>query len=314
MSDKKHTVALIEDEFIRAHPIKRKFMEEGFAAETFPYALESLDKIAAMAPDIIVLDCDPGHKTDPYYLAEKIRADDRLKGAEVFFYTQAIDVQTEIMLRKLKITSYFTKTEKIEYLVDAAQQHFVNLEAEKDKGRWEDQISSLDVPERENDVQSPDTPAGEGFESTHEFSSILSEFGAGLERHLAKDENYHETRYNLGVSYYEMELYDKALEELTISLQSPDFYFKSLNMMGMAHRRLGETEKAIENFKKGYQEAKEEFVKLGFLYEIGDTYDAVGKHQDAYRMFAAVYKQNKEFKDVRSRLITLKNLLEPKNP
>ena len=278
--------------------------------EVVDRAQVTCDNLAALTPDIIITDFDEENTSDPFHIITRIRGDERLKNAEIFFYSASIDVKTEIALRKLKIISYFIKSDNIGHMVDAVQTHFQNIEAPQD-GRFDEDLQALEVQEPEanfvNNVEA------EGGGDTDEFNTLFSEFVDGVEKTVKTNVNPSEALYNLAVSYYEMGLYDKAIEEFGKVGQSPDWRLKSLIMTGMAQKKMGDLEKAVETFKAGYRDATDELGKTGFLYELGDTLEVMGKKGEAYKMFAAVYQRNKEFHDVRARLINLKTAMEIKD-
>lgn len=270
------------------------------------------DKLAALAPDIIITDSDEENTSDPFHIISRIKGDERLKNAEIFFYSTSIDVKTEIALRKLKIISYFIKSNNIGHMVDAVQTHFHNIEAAQDDGFGED-VSQMEVQEPEADFANNAEDEKSGGGDADEFNTLFSEFVDGVGKPVKTDRDPSEALYNTAVSYYEMGLYDKAIEEFGKAGQSPVWRLKSLIMTGMAQKKMGELEKAVETFKGGYRDASDELDKTGFLYELADTLEAMGKKGEAYKMFAGVYQRNKEFRDVRARLINLKTAMEIKD-
>lgn len=309
MEEKTRVIAIIADEFTESRPLAEKLRQEGFRVEVVDRSQVSCDKLAALTPDIIITDSDEDNTSDPFHIITLIRGDERLKNSEIFFYSASIDVKTEIALRKLKIISYFIKNDNIGHMVDAVQTHFYNIEAPQEDRFGEDMTLEVQEPEADfvNNVEA------EGGGDTDEFNTIFSDFVDGVEKPVKTDANPSEALYNLAVSYYEMGLYDKAIEGFVKVAQSPDWRLKSLIMTGMAQKKLGELEKAVETFKAGYRDATDELGKAGFLYELGDTLEALGKRGEAYKIFAAVYQRNKEFRDVRARLINLKTAMEIKD-
>jgi len=153
----------------------------------------------------------------------------------------------------------------------------------------------------------------ENFTNTDEFQDLLNEFHAGLDNKLANMEKGHESHYNLGISYFEMGLFEQALEQFEKCVGAREYKLKSMNMIGAIHRKLGAYDKAVEAFKACHMDAPDEHSKLSFRYEIADTFMTQGKMRDAYRMFATVYKVDKGFKDTRAKLIQIKSTLETNN-
>ncbi len=153
----------------------------------------------------------------------------------------------------------------------------------------------------------------ENFTNTDEFQDLLNEFHAGLDNKLANMEKGHESHYNLGISYFEMGLFEQALEQFEKCVGTQEYKLRSMNMIGAIHRKLGAYDKAVESFKACHMNAPDEYSKLSFRYEIADTFMTQGKMRDAYKMFATVYKVDKGFKDTRAKLIKIKSALEANN-
>jgi tetratricopeptide (TPR) repeat protein len=63
------------------------------------------------------------------------------------------------------------------------------------------------------------------------IASIFKEFKSGVAKTLAKDD--YETRFDLGIAYRGMELYDDAMGEFQICLDSASHKLESLHMMGL---------------------------------------------------------------------------------
>ena len=310
MEEKTRVITIIADEFTKSRPLAEKLRQEGFRVEVVDREQVTCDTLAALTPDIIITDSDEDNNSDPFHIITRIRGDERLKNPEIFFYSASIDVKTEITLRKLKIISYFIKSDNIAYMVDAVQTHFHNIDTPQD-GRFDEETQDVSVQEPEADFVNNVEAQGGG--DADEFNTIFSEFVDGVEKPAKTGGNPLEGIYNQAVSYYEMGLYGKAIEEFGKVGQSPDWRLKGLIMTGMAQKKMGELEKAVETFKTGYRDATDELGKTGVLYELGDTLEAMGKKGEAYKMFAAVYQRNKEFHDVRARLINLKTAMEIKD-
>jgi tetratricopeptide (TPR) repeat protein len=318
MEEKARVIAIVADEFTENHPLAEKLREDGFRAEVVNRQQATCERLAALNPDIIITDADVGNAVNPFHLIIDVRGDGRLNNAEIFFYSTSIDVKTEIALRKLKVNAFFIKSDNIGYLVDAAHTHFKGFEiissnvaeemrALEAQDALEDQEAESGSPANAPGVES------KGFESSDEFTNMFADLVDDTGENQKTDESHFEALYNLGVSYYEKELYGKAIEKFEKVGQSSAWRLKSLLMTGMTQKKMGEMETAVGTFKTGYRDCADESGKADFLYELGDTLDAIGKMDEAYKMFAAVYQKNKEFRDVRARLVRLKSAIEIRN-
>lgn len=314
MEEKTRVIAILTDEFTESQQLAEKLRGEGFRVEPVNPKQATCDSLAAVGPDIIITDSDVGNTADPFHLITRIKGDERLKDAEVFFYSTSIDVKTEITLRKLKVISYFIKSDNIGHIVEAVKTHFHNIDSPH-VVQYAEEPQDFDVQEMDtgSDYSRPAVKVS-GPEPMDEFTNMFADLvdDGGKGQKTAEDQSG--KSYNLGVSLYDKEHYAKALEEFEKASQSPAWRLKGLLMMGMAHKKMGEYEKALEVFKIGYRDSADDSGKAGFLYELGDTLDTMGNRmEEAYKMFAAVYQRNKEFRDVRNRLISLKTAIELKN-
>jgi tetratricopeptide (TPR) repeat protein len=314
MEEKTRVITILADEFTKSQPLAEKLREAGFRVEVVEHTQATCDMLAQFGPDIIITDSDEKNTANPFHLITGIREDERLKKAEIFFYSTSIDVKTEIILRKLKIISYFIKSDNVGYIVDAATAHFHTVETPQNVRYGEETRDS--GPQDLDTASEDDSPGaeGRGFESSDEFTNMFADIGGDRGGDREKGENQFGKSYSLGISLYEKDDYEKAIDEFEKASQSPAWRLKSLLMMGMTYKKMGEFEKALAAFKTGYRDSADESGKAEFLYELGDALDMMGNRmEEAYKMFAAVYQRNKEFRDVRSRLISLKSAIEAKN-
>ncbi len=102
----------------------------------------------------------------------------------------------------------------------------------------------------EDDESEEDPNATSSVQSTVEdgFESIFSDFKKGVTETL--DEGDFDTRYDLGIAYREMGLYDDAIGEFRFCLDSPNRRFDSLYLMGLCARDLGRYEDAVSHLEQ----------------------------------------------------------------
>jgi len=346
MSEQKRPIAVIEDEFTLKTGLKDLLEKQGFKAESLKLSSDILSKLVSLNPSIIITDLDEDNPSDPFKIVSAIKSTKKLSESELFVYTGSIDVKKEVGLRKLKIISYFTKSANPEHLVSGIKNHFsweemsreydpfkeleeqeeseVNVEdlipLEEDQKQSEKASRTTqnieDMPPLAEDHIQPkvlQTAQPDNSDKNNEFLDMLSEVHDVIEKKLDEIDDSPEACYNLGVSHFEKGLMSKALVELEKSSKSPDWKLKSLSMIGAIHRNQGEFDKAIGIFRLCYKCAADDFAKLGLRYEIADTQDIQGKLADAYKMFATVFKADKNFKDTRERLLKIKAALKSKN-
>lgn len=115
---------------------------------------------------------------------------------------------------------------------------------------------SFDLREALADVLTDDEPAPadaneeSGVLSTVEdgFESIFSDFKRGVSATL--DEGDFDTRYDLGIAYREMGLFEDAIGEFRVCLDSAQRRFDSLYLMGLCARDLGRFEDAVSHLEQ----------------------------------------------------------------
>ncbi len=102
----------------------------------------------------------------------------------------------------------------------------------------------------EEDAPQPEENDEPGALSTVEdgFGSIFSDFKKGVTATL--DEGDFDTRYDLGIAYREMELYEDAIGEFRICLDSAERRFDSLYLMGLCARDLSRFDDAVNHFEQ----------------------------------------------------------------
>ena len=102
----------------------------------------------------------------------------------------------------------------------------------------------------EEEETAADTYADSAVLSTVEdgFESIFSDFKKGVSATL--DDGDFDTRYDLGIAYREMGLYEDAIGEFRFCLDSPDRRFDSLYLMGLCARDLGRFEDSVSHLEQ----------------------------------------------------------------
>lgn len=135
----------------------------------------------------------------------------------------------------------------------------------------EDSEASFDLREALADVLSDDeeTPtdnASSRVLSTVEdgFGSIFSDFKKGVSATL--EEGDFETRYDLGIAYREMGLYEDAIGEFRICLDSPTRRFDSLYLMGICARDLSRFADSVNHFEQALALPKIPSERLAGVY------------------------------------------------
>lgn len=313
-------IFIVEDEFTKKVGLADILREEGHDVATGS-GDAVLEKIKQEKPSLIITDIiaseDPNEATA---FLEKIKAEESLKKTTVFIYTKKIDVSLEVQLRRMKMGDYFIKEEtNIEVLVKSVKQLY---EPEQevdtslmDRSRGYDlgpapPIMREMVPDTPNPPQpqgQPPPPAAPPSEK-ETFGEMFTEFSEKVHEQLGDDDA--ETIYNLGISYMDMGLYDEAIKEFNNAAKSDQYKLETTSMIGVCLRNLNKYDEAIDKLKEGAKLTRDPVELMGVKYEIGITLTEAGKLKEAFNMLASIYKQDKNYRDVAKRLVTIKKKLQ----
>jgi Tfp pilus assembly protein PilF len=123
---------------------------------------------------------------------------------------------------------------------------------------------------------------GSGTLSTVEdgFESIFSDFKKGVSATLGEGD--YDTRYDLGIAYREMGLFEDAISEFRVCLDSPTRRFDSLYLMGLCARDLGRWTDAVNHFEQALAlpEIPEERL-AGVYFDLSICHEGAGDTERA---------------------------------
>jgi len=112
--------------------------------------------------------------------------------------------------------------------------------------------------------------------------------------------------YNMGLAYRETGLLDEAIESFKKVISSGEKLFDAHIMLGITYREKGQFEESLKSLRQGASlEEASNNMKVGILYEIAQTYKAVGDNQSALSIFRDIQKEQKDFKDVEIEIVRL---------
>lgn len=292
-------IYIVEDAFTAKVGLAALYQKAGHEVVT---GGPDMAAITAAKPGIIVTDIDVSlvdvKNANPMHFLEELKGNAALKGVEIFVYTDRIDVSLEVKLRKLKLSSYFTKDANTEFIVNSAKGVFNPVVEEEIR---EDQFIERMAPAAVHAAPPPTpTEVGQAEMDTDSFKKMFADFSDKV--HEGLGENDSETLYNLGVSYMDMGLHDQALAEFERAAKSANFRMEALSMAGVCLRHLKRYKEAIERFKAGAQATQDPTEIMGFRYEIGVTLQEMGMLKEAFNFLGAVYKADKTYRDAADRL------------
>jgi tetratricopeptide (TPR) repeat protein len=114
------------------------------------------------------------------------------------------------------------------------------------------------------------------------------------------------TNWDLGLAYKEMGLYEDAIQAFEVASRDSSRSGSAKTMIGMCYAALNRMDDALKTFEDGLKiEIQDPQQKMGLLYELGKTYQMMKRPNDAFDCFKKIYKMDKSFADIRSRIAAL---------
>jgi tetratricopeptide (TPR) repeat protein len=154
--------------------------------------------------------------------------------------------------------------------------------AVQEEVQQEDEDGSFDLAAElretieEEDQREEEQGAAARAEATTEdegIASIFKDFKSGVAKALAKDD--YETRFDLGIAYRGMELYDDAMGEFQICLDSSSHKLESLHMMGLCAIDLGRFADASNHFEQALSSEELPAQKeAGLRFDLARSFEA----------------------------------------
>ena len=113
-------------------------------------------------------------------------------------------------------------------------------------------------------------------------------------------------RTRLGRMYYEASDYDKAIAEFQQAQDDPRHRLRALSYMGLCFMRKGMYELAVRRFQEALSRV-EGFTDITkeLLYNLGQTYEHMGKKAEAKAEYEKIYERDITFRDVAQKLEAL---------
>jgi tetratricopeptide (TPR) repeat protein len=169
---------------------------------------------------------------------------------------------------------------------------------------------SFDLREALADVIGDDgsgpAPDASGVLSTVEdgFESIFSDFKKGVTATL--EDGDFDTRYDLGIAYREMGLFDDAIGEFRVCLDCPTRRFDSLYLMGLCARDLSRWEDAVNHLKQALASPEIPEERLaGVYFDLSIVEEGSGDPTSALASVQRVIELEPEFPGASERLAAL---------
>ena len=141
------------------------------------------------------------------------------------------------------------------------------------------------------------------------LAEIFEEFRVAAEDETTSDNDDHETHYNMGIAYKEMDLLDEAIQEFqsAAGLVKPNDgtprYLQCCNMLGHCFMQKGVPKAAVKWFKKGLEapgHGEDEYQAL--RYDLGWAYEQAGDLDRAIDVLTDVYSVDVSYRGVAEKL------------
>jgi len=139
-------------------------------------------------------------------------------------------------------------------------------------------------------------------EDAEDESSETAVFSVGPD---AFDEGDLESRFDLGLAYKEMGMYDEAVTEFQVAAQSPARTVEAFAMIGHCLMAQSDTIGAVGYFFTAIESGADPKLATELRYEIGAAYDAAGDVDKALHWYGTAYRDDRKFRDVRDRIVAL---------
>jgi lipopolysaccharide biosynthesis regulator YciM len=110
----------------------------------------------------------------------------------------------------------------------------------------------------------------------------------------------------MGLAYRETGLLDDAIDSFTKVITMGEKLIDAYIMLGITYRERGLFKESLTSLRSGanLEEASTD-MKVGILYEIAQTYKAMGDNSNALSIFRDIQREHKDFKDVEVEIVRL---------
>lgn len=165
------------------------------------------------------------------------------------------------------------------------------------------QLSELDAAVRES--QNP--PTGP-FTGKLDVELLFEKFKEGVRSQVSDTDSA--THYDLGLAYKDMNLLDDAIEELELAARDKARESVCFSTIALIYVEQHMYPKALDYLHKGLASPNrlpEQDITLH--YELGNVYEASGRSEEALHHFEEVVGRNPNFRDVRDRIMRVKQQL-----
>ena len=146
----------------------------------------------------------------------------------------------------------------------------------------------------------------ETYDDTVDTTGVESVFKAIQENAAQEVKDDPLFQYNMGLAYRETGLLDEAIDAFRKVVGTGEKLYDAFVMLGITYRERGLFHESLDSLRQAVslEEASTD-MKAGILYEIAQTYKALGDNSNALSIFREIQKDHKDFKDVELEIVRL---------
>jgi len=146
----------------------------------------------------------------------------------------------------------------------------------------------------------------ETYDDTVDTTGVESVFKAIQENAAQEVKDDPLFQYNMGLTYRETGLLDEAIDAFRKVVGTGEKLYDAFVMLGITYRERGLFHESLDSLRQAVslEEASTD-MKVGILYEIAQTYKALGDNSNALSIFREIQKDHKDFKDVELEIVRL---------
>jgi len=168
-----------------------------------------------------------------------------------------------------------------------------------------DREALADVLADDEEPRADESPSGVLSTVEDGFESIFSDFKKGVSATL--EEGDYDTRYDLGIAYREMGLFEDAIGEFRVCLDSEARRFDSLYLMGLCARDLARFDDAVNHLEQALALPEIPSARLaGVYFDLSVAQEGAGDQARAVSSLERVLAIDARFPGAAERLTSLR--------
>jgi len=136
------------------------------------------------------------------------------------------------------------------------------------------------------------------------LTEIVTDFRKALDEKV--DENDYESHYNLAVAFMGQGLFDEAIKECKLAVNSKKLEIDSLTLISHCYAQKEKPKEAVRWLEKALEKAGQDaHQSFALKYELASLYESMDDRRTALEFYEAVAGWNPEYRDVAAKLQSL---------